>query len=631
VYTIIVTNNGVLPAENVTLTLDLPPGVTVDGVTPTQSSGTDPLVWNVGTVPSGTVRTYVVTVTVAPTATGPLTPTAVVASTTPDPNPSNNTDTESTTLGDPDLVLTVRPSTTSIRPGDTISYFVTLTNTGDAPITDSVVTATIPLGARFNPNASTPGWTCTPDNTAGSVCTFPVGGLDPSEVDDLVFALDVLDELPPGTTNFDVRFRATGDNGDPVSAVVDDATVVVTYPALEVFMTATPPAGTSVAPGDPITYRVTITSVGTVTATGVVITAPVPAGANLVPGSSTPTPVRTNPIVWNLGDLPPGAVREVVYVIETDPATGQTSVIAVVQAAADDVAPVDSNLMMHPLAATAIELERLELVAVDGGIEIRWQIAAMQNSLGFHIWRSSNRDEASSQRVTPSLIPARSIGAYSWTDTSGTAASYYWLEEIDMNGTTVRYGPVSLQTPVFAGPVQAQVNGLVAVPRIAAGNVAVEVLAPSPRLGSSAAVQAVELRPASADMPAAAQESAALVQVERVVAAGASSSDAVTSEPSVVAEAANAAETVRQGQPAAPRTQPQAIPAQSASANHAESSTEAGVPPARSEPQSEAAPPAVASKAMLPGLLLIGIAGIVALLGAAGAVVALFVIGARRR
>jgi uncharacterized repeat protein (TIGR01451 family) len=102
-YHLTVTNNGMptMPAttSGVTLTDVLPAGVTFVSATPSSGtcSGTSTVTCKLGIFPSGATATVDIVVT-APNAAGTLTNTATVAAATTDPNLSNNTDTEMTTV-----------------------------------------------------------------------------------------------------------------------------------------------------------------------------------------------------------------------------------------------------------------------------------------------------------------------------------------------------------------------------------------------------------------------------------------------------------------------------------------------------------------------------------------------------
>ena len=99
-YTLMIRNNGARSAKGVTLTDDLPAGVTRGAVTTTQGScgGTDPVGCNLGRIASGAQAT--VTVSVTPTAPGTITNQASVDANETDPNAGNNSVSTVTTVVD---------------------------------------------------------------------------------------------------------------------------------------------------------------------------------------------------------------------------------------------------------------------------------------------------------------------------------------------------------------------------------------------------------------------------------------------------------------------------------------------------------------------------------------------------
>lgn len=139
-YTLIFTNHGPSDALNVVVTDTLPAGVTFVSATPGYS-GPNPLVWSVGTLVVGASRTYTVVVTVDNGTAGPLSNTATIGSSTSDPEPANNSDTEPTTVLHPGLTIAKTPDMQVIYKGTTATFTITVSNTSsDADLSDVTVT-----------------------------------------------------------------------------------------------------------------------------------------------------------------------------------------------------------------------------------------------------------------------------------------------------------------------------------------------------------------------------------------------------------------------------------------------------------------------------------------------------------
>jgi hypothetical protein len=98
---------------------------------------------------------------------------------------------------------------------------------------------------------------------------------------------------------------------------------------------------------------------------------------------------------------------------------------------------------------TAITLDSFTATATTGGIEVKWVTSAEIDTWGFHLLRSADGTRASAERVTSEMILAEGRGqggaTYTWLDTSADPDTTYtyWLEETEIDGTTLEYGPSS--------------------------------------------------------------------------------------------------------------------------------------------------------------------------------------------
>lgn len=142
VYTITVTNNGPAEATGVELTetLTLPSGVTVESIVPSQGSYVDP-VWTVGDLAVTASATLTVTLTVgSATAPGVDVVADTAAITAADQlliNTGDDSDTEATSVTGAALVTATKSVSGEFSVGGTIFYTVTLVNTGNLDTLDN--------------------------------------------------------------------------------------------------------------------------------------------------------------------------------------------------------------------------------------------------------------------------------------------------------------------------------------------------------------------------------------------------------------------------------------------------------------------------------------------------------------
>lgn len=167
-YTQTVTNNGVIPASNVTVTFPTPPNTTYSYID-------FPVGWTCSTSPlpgtptpgsAGTITCTKPTLAVGETASFPLTVTvnsstaigttinytATVSSTTTDSVPANNTSSASTLVGSAtaaDVEITKTPSVNPARTGTTLVYTLLAKNNGPATATNVSVSDPLPTNLTF--------------------------------------------------------------------------------------------------------------------------------------------------------------------------------------------------------------------------------------------------------------------------------------------------------------------------------------------------------------------------------------------------------------------------------------------------------------------------------------------------
>ncbi len=100
----------------------------------------------------------------------------------------------------------------------------------------------------------------------------------------------------------------------------------------------------------------------------------------------------------------------------------------------------------YRVRATAITLADFTVSVSGSGAVVSWRTTLESNTFGFYVLRGSSPDRAQATRVNSAMIAARggSGAAYRLDDAEGVLGSYYWLEEVELGGKTLLYGPVQL-------------------------------------------------------------------------------------------------------------------------------------------------------------------------------------------
>ena len=278
-YTVDATNNGPSNASNVTLTDTLPADVTFVSVTPSNGGWTcsnagnasvtcDRPNWN-----SGASTTFTIVVT-APNQTATLTNAASITSTTPDPDPGNNTDRVTTDV-DPSADLRLQKSgTAAVDPGETIRYRLTVTNDGPSDAADVSVTDTLPAGVTFV-SASGSGWTCANAGSVSVTCsraTLVAGATAPR--------LNVRVTAPDGGAQLTNTATVTSTTPDPDPSNNSGTAATRVANAADLSIVKRGPA--TAEPGSTISYVLRVSNAGPDAARDIRVTDTLPDGVTFV-------------------------------------------------------------------------------------------------------------------------------------------------------------------------------------------------------------------------------------------------------------------------------------------------------------------------------------------------------------
>ena len=118
--------------------------------------------------------------------------------------------------------------------GKVINYTLINFNEGDRDAALVQITEVVPDNTTYYPPSSTAGWSCSPDNSAGAVCTYDIGDLPGlSGKETVFFAVKVDESLDPGVTELSntatlSAFNSLDTDDDTVITAVDQVIPSVT-------------------------------------------------------------------------------------------------------------------------------------------------------------------------------------------------------------------------------------------------------------------------------------------------------------------------------------------------------------------------------------------------------------------
>jgi uncharacterized repeat protein (TIGR01451 family) len=303
-------NRGPSPATDVEVTAALPPGVHFESSLPNSACSESAGIVTCSFPSWDANAAGIFLITVTPSTAGVLQLTFTVRATEPDPDLSNNSQTENTVVVEPteaDVSINL-PSAVEGFAGENIWLgSIEVMNVGPATATGLTVTLEFPHG--LSPGIG--GGLCT-ETDSGLSCSYSWGSLLPGSA-----SLGVVGITASEAGSYTVRGSVTADQPDPVASNNSDSAVVIANPAADLsvqIMESADPA----TPGQALTYAVTITNHGPSPASAVTLTdtwsSTVPGGVQLLSfgatqGQCAQTVDRS--IDCQLGELASGATATV--------------------------------------------------------------------------------------------------------------------------------------------------------------------------------------------------------------------------------------------------------------------------------------------------------------------------------
>jgi hypothetical protein len=109
---------------------------------------------------------------------------------------------------------------------------------------------------------------------------------------------------------------------------------------------------------------------------------------------------------------------------------------------------VSAVLVRRPVLAN-VDLLYFRATSATDVITLEWETASELDNLGFNILRAESGDVSEAQAINPFMIPSQVGGQptgayYEWNDedVDSNTNYFYWLQDVDFNGTVVNHGPV---------------------------------------------------------------------------------------------------------------------------------------------------------------------------------------------
>jgi uncharacterized repeat protein (TIGR01451 family) len=286
-----------------------------------------------------------------------------------DPTPGNNTASDSDTLtATPEVSVTKTDGITSTTPGATVTYVISVSNSGNQEASGVTVVDTIPAGTTFD-SATNLGV------FASGVVTWPAFTLVAGGLQSLSVTITVDDPATAGRITIFNTVTAADDglNGLDPTPANNTATDTDTLGAIPDIVVTKSDGVDDVEPGDTLSYEITVSNVGDQNATGVTLTDTLPVGITFVSAIGTGIGTGTEVggvVTWPPFDLAKGTVETAIVTVTVDtPATdGREVIINSVTAYDDGVNGIDPT----PFDNATFDIDTLdaapdlEVVKTDG-------------------------------------------------------------------------------------------------------------------------------------------------------------------------------------------------------------------------------------------------------------------------
>jgi uncharacterized repeat protein (TIGR01451 family)/LPXTG-motif cell wall-anchored protein len=351
-YQLNVDDLGPSDADGVSVTDTLPAGVTFLSASGSgwtcSNTGNVSVTCDLPLLAAGATAPVITIVVSAPTQPATIVNSASVASTTNDPDLSNNASSTTTTIaGSADLALT-KTGPATVAAGGRVSYHLSVTNNGPSDGVALTVTDTLPAAVVFV-SAGGPGWACSHTGNVSITCTtatLATGSTAP--------AIKVVVTAPPHAAALSNRAVVSAVSSDPDPTNNVDSVTTTVGPSADLSVVKSGPA--TVVAGASVTYHLVVTNHGPDAAAAVTVVDTLPASVTFVAASGrgwTCSHAADVSVTCTRAPLVNGATAATITVVVTAPASPAdlTNAATVSSTTPDPVA--DNNSSSVPTVVTS--------------------------------------------------------------------------------------------------------------------------------------------------------------------------------------------------------------------------------------------------------------------------------------
>lgn len=204
----------------------------------------------------------------------------------------------------PDVKISKAASSTSVTSGDSVTFTLTVENTGGDTATDVVVTDTIASGLQI---AGTSG--CNNGSpVSGQTVTCQLGSVAAGATESFTITVKALDGACPSVQNEATVSASNEPNANQNDNSSNTVTIDVSCPTPDVEVTKSA-SSTSVASGDSVTFTLVAENTGQATAKNVVVADTIPAGMTITAAAGCQ--ISGQNVSCALGDINAGGSKSV--------------------------------------------------------------------------------------------------------------------------------------------------------------------------------------------------------------------------------------------------------------------------------------------------------------------------------